>query len=150
MPGVWCFRCATGHCVDTPQVLWRSWPVWLRLPLCQKLWTAFSPSRPETPALTESENVEDKTRVKAELIKDFKGQFRLNFYSHQWSQEEFFSQKIKPHLLPHDNVEASTGLVGEHNACVVVIPVGVHVKCHTEVYCAELVISWLNKGILVL
>lgn len=60
------------------------------------------------------------------------------------------SQQIKPHLFPHDNVEALTGLVGEHNACVVVISVGVHVKCHTEVYCAELVISCLNKGISVL
>lgn len=60
MPAVWCFRCATGHCADTPPVLWWSWPVWSRLPLCQKLWTAFSPSRLETPVPIERENVEDK------------------------------------------------------------------------------------------
>lgn len=59
-------------------------------------------------------------------------------------------QHSKPHLFPHDNVEASTGLVGEHNACVVIISVGIHIKCHTEVYRAELVVSCLNEGILVL
>lgn len=49
---------------------------------------------------------------------------------------------FKPHLFPHDNIEASTGLVGEHNACVVVISVGINIKCHTEVYRAELVITF--------
>lgn len=57
---------------------------------------------------------------------------------------------FRPHLFPHDDIEASTGLVGEHDAGVVVISVGIHIKCHTEVHRAELVISCLNKGILLL
>lgn len=48
---------------------------------------------------------------------------------------------LMSHLFPHDNIKASTGLVGEHNACVVIISVGVHIKRHAEVDCAELVIS---------
>lgn len=51
---------------------------------------------------------------------------------------------FKPHLFPHDNIETATGLVGEHNARVVVISVGVHIKRHTEVYRTELVISCLK------
>lgn len=57
---------------------------------------------------------------------------------------------LKPHLLPHDDIEALAGLIGEHDAQVVVISVGVHIKCHTEVYRAELVVSCYNKCISVL
>ena len=59
------------------------------------------------------------------------------------------SSAFEPHLFPHDNVEATTGLVGEHNAGEVVVSVGVHVKRHTEVHRAEYVISCLNKCALV-
>lgn len=57
---------------------------------------------------------------------------------------------LRPHLFPHDNIEASTRLVGKHNASIVVISVGIHVKCHAEVYSTELVVSCSNKTILVL
>ena len=54
---------------------------------------------------------------------------------------------FKPHLFPHDDVEASAGLVGEHDACEVVVSVGVHVKRHAEVDRAELVVSCSNKRV---
>lgn len=54
--------------------------------------------------------------------------------------------QFKPHLFPHDSVEALTGLIGEHYARVVVISVCVHIKRHAEVHGTELVISCLNQG----
>lgn len=55
---------------------------------------------------------------------------------------------FKPHLFPHDDVEASAGLVGEHDACEVVVSVCVHVKCHAEVDGAELVVPCSNERVL--
>lgn len=60
----------------------------------------------------------------------------------------FFVSTYNPHLFPHDDVEATTGLISKHNPCIVVITVGIHIKCHTEVYSAELVIPCSNIDIL--
>ena len=51
----------------------------------------------------------------------------------------------EPHLFPHDHVEATAGLVGEHDASVVVVPVGVHVKRGAEVHRTELVETWTRN-----
>lgn len=57
---------------------------------------------------------------------------------------------FRPHLFPHDNIEAAAGLVGKHNACVVVVSIGIYVKCDTKVYGAELVISCSKRVLLIM
>lgn len=42
-------------------------------------------------------------------------------------------------LFPHDHIEAGARLVSEHEACVVVVPVSVHVHSPAEVHGAEFV-----------
>lgn len=56
-----------------------------------------------------------------------------------------FQSSWMPHLFPHDNVEASTGLIGKHDPRIVIVSVGVHIERHAEVYRAEHVISCFTK-----
>lgn len=49
------------------------------------------------------------------------------------------------YLFPHHNIKAPTRLVCKHDSRIVVISVGVDIKCDTEVYGAEFVKSCSNK-----
>lgn len=51
------------------------------------------------------------------------------------------------HLLPHDHVEAAAGLVAEDEAGVVIVAVGVDVKCAAEVDRPELIETWVSGDI---
>lgn len=45
-------------------------------------------------------------------------------------------------LFPHHCVEARTGLVAKYKASVVVVSVGVDIKCSAEVHSTKLIITW--------
>ena len=48
------------------------------------------------------------------------------------------------HLFPHHHVEASAGLVGKHQPCVIIISVCVHVERCTEVDRVELIKAYTH------
>lgn len=45
-------------------------------------------------------------------------------------------------LFPHHDVEAAAGLVAEHEAGIVVIPLGVDEEGTTEIHGIKLIIAW--------
>ena len=50
----------------------------------------------------------------------------------------------RTHLFPHHHVEASAGLVGKHQPCVIIISICVHVERCTEVYRVELIKAYTH------
>lgn len=45
-------------------------------------------------------------------------------------------------LFPHHDIEAAAGLVAEHEAGIVVIPLGVDEEGTTEIHGIKLIIAW--------